>query len=53
MGIIGPCGFLQNSLIIGRIAAFVSLKSYDSDEDVWNHPYSEMSWLQQEWHKEN
>jgi hypothetical protein len=31
---VGLCGFLSNSLIIVHKAAFVSLKSSDSDEDV-------------------
>jgi len=28
----------------------VSVKSYNSVEDVWVHLGSEMSWVRQEWH---
>ena len=43
-----PSDFSKKSLIIVHKAAFVSLKSCNSVEDVWVHPCSEMSWVRQE-----
>jgi len=45
-----PSDFSKKSLIIVHKAAFVSVKSYNSVEDVWVHPCSETSWVRQEWH---
>ena len=37
--------FSKKSLIIVHKVAFVSVKSWNSIEDVWVHPCSEMSWV--------
>ena len=37
--------FSKKSLIIVYKVAFVSVKSYNSVEDVWVHPCSKMSWV--------
>jgi len=45
-----PSDFSKKSLIIVHKVAFVSVKSYNSIEDVWVHPCFETSWVRQEWH---
>ena len=43
-----PRDFSKKSLIIVHKAAFVSVKSCNSVEDIWVHLCSEMSWIRQE-----
>ena len=47
---VAPGDFSKKCLIIVHKAAFVSVKSCNSIEDVWVHPCSETSWVRQEWH---